>query len=463
MIADAVQLSGTRIAVRPRRSASAADYVGRAAMAAVVLTWLATPVIGFTNAVGVLTAGALVAVTIGLRACSLGLYGIALLCTLDPASRVFLSDVEYWRWNTLNYWLCVVILLFLPSLLRVRNIPTRLLLCLIGLLGAELLWSTSISAGVQHLLGIATALGILVYFARVASEPRAWYWAGVLAAANGALGGFAFYVYRADLPYMNLNAWSYFPLTGIFGVCLALRWGTDSQRAWRLLLALAAVDTTWVFLSGSRGSLLVALCCLVFLVTRVRGLSHRTVSLAFGVILVIGLATQFSELQDFALHRVDKSFDSSRSLERVTSGRSDLAVAGWHIFVANPLGIGTGSFASAWAAVGESDSGFREGLETAAHSGWVKTLAENGVFGISLLAAYVLSYSLAGWARRRRGLLGIGVLASAVIAVALMSTEFQAKGLWFLTMGATVTLFWPRKPRAFPPSGPRVASDSEAL
>ena len=76
----------------------------------------------------------------------------------------------------------------------------------------------------------------------------------------------------------------------------------------------------------------------------------------------------------------------------------------------------------------------------AAHSGWIKVLAENGVPGILLLGAYVLSFTVSGWRARNPELLRLGLMVSAVLTVAWLSTEFQNKALWLLAAGATVLL-----------------------
>ncbi len=75
-----------------------------------------------------------------------------------------------------------------------------------------------------------------------------------------------------------------------------------------------------------------------------------------------------------------------------------------------------------------------------AHSGWTKTLAENGVIGFTLLVTYVLSFAGTGIRKGTRAARAFGFLAAAVLAVAFLSTEFSAKGLWLLAAGVTVFL-----------------------
>ena len=80
----------------------------------------------------------------------------------------------------------------------------------------------------------------------------------------------------------------------------------------------------------------------------------------------------------------------------------------------------------------EGMSVFREGEYSEAHSGWIKTLTENGIPGIVLLGAFVLSFAVIGWRTRSVGLFPLGLLATVGLSVAFLADEFQAKGLWLL-------------------------------
>ena len=117
-------------------------------------------------------------------------------------------------------------------------------------------------------------------------------------------------------------------------------------------------------------------------------------------------------------------------------------LGGWYIFTEHPwVGVGTGGFSDA--SIGlplyEGATTFRpEGR--AAHAGWIKVLAENGLPGGALLLAYVVSFTLSGWRTRDRELRRLGVLTTAVLGLAFVTTEFQGKGLWLLAAGTTVLL-----------------------
>jgi O-antigen ligase len=154
------------------------------------------------------------------------------------------------------------------------------------------------------------------------------------------------------------------------------------------------------------------------------------------------VSTAFTDLQRSSISRIEKLFDPGRSMTGRTSGRSDLALGGWYIFLENPLGVGTGGFGKAWANLGRREglSEFRRGVEFQAHSAWVKVLVENGVPGAVLLAAFILSFTAAGLTSPIRGAASLGLLVTITISTALLSTEFQSKGVWFLAAGATVVL-----------------------
>jgi O-antigen ligase len=79
-------------------------------------------------------------------------------------------------------------------------------------------------------------------------------------------------------------------------------------------------------------------------------------------------------------------------------------------------------------------------VEKAAHSAWLKTLAENGIPGIVLFTAFVFSFAYVGYKYQRRGVLPLGLLVSITLVSAFTSTQFQSKGIWFIVAAAIVFL-----------------------
>jgi O-antigen ligase len=141
----------------------------------------------------------------------------------------------------------------------------------------------------------------------------------------------------------------------------------------------------------------------------------------------------FGDLRERSLERLQKLADTEEAASSRTSGRTDLLLGGWNIFTANPFGVGTGAFATTW-------SGFKYGEEMAAHAGWMKVLAENGIVGFALLAAFVGSFAATAWRKRASPTSRVGFLVTAVLTLAFTSTEFQPRGLWLLAAGGAAIL-----------------------
>jgi Lipid A core - O-antigen ligase and related enzymes len=251
-----------------------------------------------------------------------------------------------------------------------------------------------------------------------------------------------FFLQRESVPAINPNAWAFFPLTALFAVCIALPCSFQRRRGPLVLTSLAGVLLVWVFLSGSRGSMLVAAACGAYLVFAMRGIGRRVALVAVTALALLATATQFTDLQQQSLERVRLLFDSRARLVDRTSHRSELLLGGWYIFLDNPLGVGTGGFTAVWRNMGRRDGipAADRYREKAVHAGWVKLLAENGVPGFALMAAFVVSFAVRGLRRPRRSMRALGLLTAAVLAMELVSTEYQSKGIWFMAAAAMAML-----------------------
>jgi hypothetical protein len=424
----------------PRDSTTTAVWE-RYLIAVIALVWLTTVVADFRVAAVVLMTIGLVAAVMGLGYPRLGLLGVGMLCTLNDAVRPFLLMGGWWRHNTLSYWLLFVTVLFSPHLLRGAQWQTRLLVAFVLLLGLEILLSPDPPTGIQDVFVIVALFGLMIYFRRAVPDLEAWYWLGVISGVLAAAGSPAFLLQQATLPYINPNVWSLMPLGAMLAICLAFVVTEQASHRQFVLVILAWINGLWVFLSGSRGNLLIAAVCLIFLLT---GMRLRRL-LVFGVVAAlvsVVVASQFSTLQDSAAARLHLLTDRSQSLTVRTSGRYELALGAWYMFRDHPLGVGTGGFPDAWSQLDprEGMTGWHRYQAISAHSGWMKVLAENGFPGILLLGAYVLSFAVSGWRTRAPVLRRLGLLVTAVLAVAWVSTELESKGLWLLAAGATVFL-----------------------
>lgn len=436
---------------QPIRRRPAATLWGTSYLAFTLLSFVVGVAFGFPATIAMLVFASFMAAIVGLRWRTLGLLGIGVLCTLDAPARMLLGDSAvgaFWRWNSFNYLLVAIFLPFAPSLLRLRDPHSRLLWLFIALVGAQLVLSGEWTDGTQHVLGILSVFGLLIYVYRSAQDDHAWLWLGIVCSAVAALAGLFFYMRKASIGEMNENSWAYVPLTALLTAVLAWFAGPRQSRLKPLLVLLTAVNVVWVVLSGSRGTMGDALFCVLFLLVFVQGVFRRAVYLALGIALASAVVMRFAQQEQYAITRVDKVFDDSRTLANKTSGRSELALAGWYIFQEHPFGVGTGKFASA-----RVEMQYRHGLlafqgrEMQAHSGWIKTLAENGAPGFLLLMAYVFSFTVVGWLKRHQRRFAIGLFTTIIISAALVSAEFQAKGLWLLAAAATVLLHRPDESR----------------
>lgn len=414
---------------------------GRLCVTVILIACAASVVADFRMVLGGLMVVAFGAAVVGLWNPLIGLLGISVLCTLDSLATSLLFRGGFWRWNTLNYWLLLVAILFVPLVVRRRDARLVMLVLLLVLLGFELAWSVDRTAGVQHVFGALSIFGLLVYFARASRTPEAWYWAGMVNAVTALGVAMAFMGQEARLPEVNPNVWSHAPVMGVLSACLAFA-ATPLPRGRRALLAaLAAANGSVVFLTGSRGNLSITILGLLALTLMIPSLSQRVVILVATLLLSVAVISQFPDLEARTIGRLRILADPHESARRRTSGRFDLALGSWYIFQEHPMGVGTGSFTSYWVRLGRRPgmSTFGTGQPFAAHSAWVRALAENGVPGILLLGAFVASFAVAGLRRAGR-LRVLGVLVTAALASGFSSSEFQAKSLWYVAAGATVLL-----------------------
>jgi hypothetical protein len=211
-------------------------------------------VAGFRNALVLLAVVGFFAALLGILRPTIGMLGIAILCTIDSVARAYLLTGGLWRWNTFNYLLLFVIFLGLPFLLRLHDPQTRLLQAFVLLLGVGLAFSVERPSGVQQILNIVTVFGLLRYLAVGTRGREIWHWMAMVSGAVAGAGGFVFYLQVGGLPEINPNAWSLFPLTALFLITLGVFAAAGRGRIPMVLPLLAALNATWVFLSGSRGS-----------------------------------------------------------------------------------------------------------------------------------------------------------------------------------------------------------------
>jgi hypothetical protein len=430
---------------RPRASSNAhlADSFGWWCAAAVVAVWLVACVIGFSKAMALFALLGFGGGLLGLRFPILGMYSIGVLCVLDTPMRSCLSGSSpIFRDNSLNYLLLLYSGWFLPQLARRRDPHTWLLVSLILLLGCELLMSPGFDRGLLHVINATAPVGMLVVVSRGARDERVWFWMALLCGLTAAIGGGIYFWQKEGLPYIDRNGLAYFPLSGMFAICVGFRYARHYSWGTLLLGSLAALCGCWVVLTTSRGGTVTGIFAVICLLANLRGLGNRLLLLFMSVVIGYGILTQYADTLSTTLGRFDKLTDTDRSLAARTSGRSDLMKGAWEMFLDHPFGVGTGAFSNEYAERSQSlgEFTFGAGKMASSHSAWMKTLAENGWPGFLLLLAYVLSFAWVGFTKRHAGLLTIGILPTAAFSVAFFTSEFQGKGLWFLAAGVTCLL-----------------------
>jgi len=424
------------------RSARSTRLLGWSFLVLICGAWSASMILGYRTALAIVTTFGFLGAALGIAQPTLGLLAIGVLCTVDAPARILLLTGGIWRWNTINYWLLFVLICFAPLVLRWRDVHTRLAQLVLAVLAVGLTISPNPAEGVQHILGMLSVLGLMVYFVRARLDGLLLYWLALVCGTTSALGSIAFLLQQHAVPYVNPNAFAFLPLTGVFAICLGFPGAATVRNGQLLLSVLAGINLACIFLTGSRGAMLSGIACALFLAMTLRGMGTRVIALFVAACVALGIATVFTDLQEHAVHRLDKLFTSEYSLAARTSGRSELVRAGLLVFQRQPLGVGTGGFAAQYPDVSEIPgfTGFGRGRQIPAHSAWIKVLAENGLPGVVLLAAYVLSFGIVGLRRGDRTLRALGLLGTCGLGVAFLSTEFQDKGLWLLASGITVVL-----------------------
>jgi O-antigen ligase/polysaccharide polymerase Wzy-like membrane protein len=420
----------------------------KALVVVVVLAWTAGLAVGFQRALAFLTLVGFASAIAGLARPALGLMGIGLLCSLDGFARtLIMNEGGILRWNTFNYWLLVVMLVNVPVLLRLRDPHSRLLAAFIVVLALGLVASSLRSEGMETTLSIASSFGILVYAIRAAGARNAWSGLALVTGTAGAAGSLVFLLQRDRFPSMNPNVWVFCPLTGIFAIALGLPAVRRKGTAF-LLGLLGIINMAWVFLTGSRGGIALALIAMGYVFLKLRSAPARVAALAAGILLAGFLTARFAGLDEYSRHRLNKALDTSEGLRERTSGRSDLMLGAWYMFLDHPLGVGTGGFSTSWSKLGirPGMSDYAYGAAKEAHAAWAKTLAENGFPGFLLLLFYVGSFSVAAVRRDGTGARALGFLTTFVLLAAFFSTEFAGKGLWLLA-GSAVAFLWYRPRR----------------
>ncbi|NND98612.1 MAG: O-antigen ligase family protein [Pirellulaceae bacterium] len=257
-----------------------------------------------------------------------------------------------------------------------------------------------------------------------------------------------------DTNYIDPNALCYVFIGAMIVVGMGLASNTARGVEQTILYLLFAVNFCWTFLVGSRGGILVASVCALYILFSARSTSRRFQMIAAGMLATLFVINAFPQFRDRTFHRVDQLVDQDLTVADRTSNRSDFVVAAWRMFSSSPVGVGTGGFRYSWSNLDDT-RGLRKGslkYQKSSHSAWLKTIAENGFPGIVLFTAFVFSFAFAGLRIGRSDSIALGFLVTAVLSVSFISTQFQSKGLWFMVAAAIVFLYHRRIPAPAAPT-----------
>lgn len=427
----------------PQQGPSVTIQWGHMFVILIVATFMAAPFVGYLTSLAILTVVGFGAMMLGFGRPGIGVLGVSILCTLDPLVRNFLLTTGgLLRWNTFNYALLIIMAFSVAFIRRLNDPHSRLLKAFTLLLVIDLAISPDVPNGIQHILGLVSTFGLLACLSQQGDDPEAWYVIGLVNGVLGAVGGFAYLMLKASIPYMNTNAWALFPETAVFAVCLGFRAAAKQRNGQLMLGSLAGINAIWAFLSGSRGGILIVAVGLIFILFTIRRTAHRLGFIAVAVAATLMAFTVFGDMETTTMNRITKMLNAEESAASRTSGRSDLALAGLYMAQRQPFGVGTGGFAPTWAKLGfiPGLSSFKRGEEFPAHSAWIKVLAENGWIGLIMMVAWVGSFFFFGVRSRAPGQAALGAMVTAALVSSFLSTEFQGKAVWFLAAGATAQM-----------------------
>ena len=424
-----------------RLDGSAARYWGIRTAAVCTLIWCLAPIIGFPNSVALMTVFGLSLTLIGIALPTPGVFGVGILCVIDPFTRVFLLTGGLLRWNTMNYVLLLAILVHLPLILKRHSLVVQSLKVFAILLVLQLFLTPSPRSGMQHILGMASFFGLLIFFTRGCKDPQIWQWLAFTTGVVAAVCGFIFFPIQDTLPYINWSALFTCPLCALYAAAFAFNFRTSKDWVYRAIWILVVINTMWVVFSGSRGGITIAIPCVIYLISQIPGTSRRLMFITLAIGIGAVLAYQFADRQALVMHRVGKTMDSDYDMNSRTNGRSDLIKGGWQMFLQHPLvGVGTGGFAYQWKQLDQRKAAlsYASGKQKQAHSGWIKTLAETGIIGFLLLLWFTISFWVEGSRTGVRTAAHLGLLVMVTLIIAFISTEFQGKAFWFCAAGAAV-------------------------
>ena len=416
------------------QTGSGVALAGKALSTLPVLVFAGSLGFGFEIAMTILAVAATLTLTAFLRSPPIGLLAVVCLCVLDVPLRVYVFTEYSLPYNSINYVLLAMGVVTIPTLLVARSAPGKWLAAFVVIILLQLLPSSNHTLGMLVVLEVVAGLALIGGFLQWGRDDEVIRWAGIVAGVTGASCLLAYLLNRPEQA-LNANAVAHVPLAAIVAIAVASA-RSGVIRNWALMMTLATINIVLVFLTESRGTFVLGVILGIYIVLRSPGVMHKFLVISLFAGMFAWATATFAQEFGATADKWARFMDPDVTISQATNRRVDLAAIGWDLFLEHPLGTGTGSFTDF------QDYTF-ENLPTirrAAHSAWVKTMAENGAPGLLLLAGFVLSFVMMRNRGDPRVGASFGALAALVLALGFVSVEFQSKGLWMLAGGATALL-----------------------
>jgi O-antigen ligase len=235
--------------------------------------------------------------------------------------------------------------------------------------------------------------------------------------------------YRAVGPFTNSNYYGLLAaVASVMTFALATRRTGVSRLAWLASSAVLALGTVLSFSRGATLALAIGLVAVIWSRSRRAGVLALVVAATAGITVLPLLVDTRLSITTGGVYA-----QPTTELAQSDSFRTDAAAAGVRLFIENPFsGVGFGQFRfHAQRYVGGNPTSYP-------HSTWIKVAAEQGLVGIAVFGALVVT-ALAVMLTRRHPLLPV-VLAG-LIAYAIAGTflepliSLQTTGFLWITLG----------------------------
>ncbi len=423
--------------------------------------WLIAFFVDFTTAINIIGFFAFIGLIFGIKYRLWGLFSLFLLVILDPLLRVFVLQGGLLRWNTLNYWLLIITIVNIRTISRNWYHGLKFYFVWLLILLFQLSYSQNLLFGSQSLLYILSFFGLYIYVTKCFDSDlnNMLYRSALFFGSVSAIVGFFFYRYYGlrvfDTTYLNNlgfssnslvinpNAFSFTFKLAVMLLCIYFS-KLKNKKDKLLFAVMIVLNATWIFMSGSRGGILLCIVSFIFIIEKVNFKKIITYGLLCLIVFQL-LKPVILNSENFTMQRIALLINEDIKVSKRTSGRSELYKVGWQMFQMYPFGIGTGSFKSGLAKYATFNEKYIDNTKyksgVAAHSAYIMTIVENGIIGLLPLILFLISFAWTGYRFQDLWLNKLGLYATTTTLISFLSNEFQGKSTW-LFIAITCYIFF---------------------